>query len=105
MDISLVDEPGESRYGARVGDRLAGYVSYRRSRESIAFLHTEVEPEFEGEGIGGALVSAVLDDVRERGLELLPFCPFVNSYLRRHPEYVDLVPESRRREFGLDRVA
>jgi uncharacterized protein len=105
MDIAVVDEPTESRYAARIVDRLAGHLGYRRSRGSIALLHTEVEPEFEGEGVGGALVSAVLEGARAQGLEVLPFCPFVNSYLRRHPEQVDLVPESRRREFGLDQVA
>jgi uncharacterized protein len=105
MDISVMNEPAKSRYGGRAGDRLAGYVSYRQSRGTIALLHTEVDADFEGEGVGGALVSAVLEDLRGRDLEVLPFCPFVNSYLRKHPEFVDLVPESRRREFGLDRVA
>jgi hypothetical protein len=87
-----------------VGERLAGQVSYRQRGDALAVLHTEVDPDFEGEGVGGALVRAVLDDARSRGLEVLPFCPFVNSYLRRHPEYVDLVPVERRTEFGLDRV-
>lgn len=103
--MKVENEPAESRYGARVDGRLAGYVTYRHAGERLALLHTEVDPDFEGEGVGGALISAVLDEARERGVEVLPFCPFVNSYLRRHPEYVDLVPESRLREFGLDRVA
>ena len=105
IQVSVENEPAKSRYGGRAGERLAGYVTYRQVGDALALLHTEVDAEFEGEGVGGALVSAVLDDARSRGLEVLPFCPFVNSYLRRHPEHVDLVPESRRREFGLDRVA
>jgi predicted GNAT family acetyltransferase len=105
MEVSVADEPAEARFAARAGERQAGYLSYRRAGHSIALLHTEVETDFEGEGVGGALVSAALADARRRGLEVLPFCPFANSYLRRHPEYLDLVPETRLREFGLDRIA
>jgi predicted GNAT family acetyltransferase len=103
--ISIENEPAKSRYVGRAGNRLAGHINYRQVGDALALLHTEVDAEFEGEGVGGALVSAVLDDARSRGLEVLPFCPFVNSYLRRHPEQIDLVPESRLREFGLDRAA
>jgi len=102
MEISVADEPEKGRYGGRTGDRLAGYVAYRRIGTTISLLHTEVDRDFEGEGVGGALVSAVLDDIRSQGLEVLPFCPFVSSYLRRHPEQADLVPDERRAEFGLD---
>ena len=42
-----------------------------------------------------------LDDARERGLAVLPFCPYVNSWIKKHPEYADLVPEDRRGDFGL----
>lgn len=104
MEVSVVDEPAEGRFAARVDERPAGYLSYRRVGDSIALLHTEVETDFEGEGVGGALVSAALGDARQHGLEVLPFCPFANSYLRRHPEWLDLVPETRLREFGLDRI-
>ena len=64
-------------------------------------MHTEVDDAFEGRGVGSTLVSEALDDARRRGLEVLPFCPFVNSYVAKHREYVELVPESRRGAFGL----
>lgn len=51
--------------------------------------------------VDGALVSAALVEARRRGDRILPFCPFVRSYLQRHPEYVDLVPEEHRSAFGL----
>jgi uncharacterized protein len=50
-----------------------------------------VDPHFEGKGVGAALVQGVLDDVRARGLKVRPCCPFVAAYIRRHPEYEDLV--------------
>ena len=48
---------------------------------------------------GGA--AGVLDEAREAGTAVLPFCPFVNGYISRHREYVELVPEEFRTEFGL----
>ena len=54
-------------------------------------LHTEVEPEHEGKGVGAALVQGALDDVRDRGLKVQPLCPFVAAYIQRHPDYEDLV--------------
>ena len=80
---------------------LAGIAAYRSRPGLIAFIHTEVDDAFEGHGVGSALVSEALDDARRRGLEVLPFCPFVNSYMQKHPEYIDLVPETRREAFGL----
>jgi predicted GNAT family acetyltransferase len=67
----------------------------------VAFIHTEIDSRFEGQGLGSALVAGVLDEARSAGVAVLPFCPFVNAYISRHPSYVDLVPEEFRPEFGL----
>jgi predicted GNAT family acetyltransferase len=80
---------------------LAGFADYRLRPGLIAFIHTEVDDAFEGRGVGSALVSGALDDARRRELDVLPFCPFVNSYMEKHRDYVDLVPESQREAFGL----
>lgn len=64
-------------------------------------VHTETAHGFEGRGFAGELVTAMLDEIRTEGLGLVPVCPYVQSYLRKHPEYADLVPASRRAEFGL----
>jgi len=69
--------------------------------DSIELVHTEIYEEFEGRGLGSQLISFALQDARERGLAVLPFCPFVNDYVQRHRQYVDLVPEGRRAEFEL----
>ena len=80
---------------------LAGFTIYRSRPGLIAFIHTEVGDAFEGQGVGSTLVREALEDARRRELEVLPFCPFVNSYIQKHPEHVDLVPESQREAFGL----
>jgi hypothetical protein len=53
--------------------------------------HTEVQSRFEGQGLGARLARFVLDDARERGLRVVPRCPFIAAYIKRHPEYADLV--------------
>jgi predicted GNAT family acetyltransferase len=59
-----------------------------------------VDPRFGGRGLGGILVRGALDAARDRGLEVLPFCPFVRGWIGRHPEYRELVPEGQRARFG-----
>ncbi len=98
MDLTVADVPEQSRYEARSGDLLAGVAMYKLADRLVVFTHTEVEPEYEGQGVGGRLVRAALDDVRSRGLHVLALCPFVSAWIEHHPDYADLVfgaPPSR----------
>ena len=102
--ISVADAPERGQFEITVDGRPAGFAAYQRLGKVIAFTHTEVDDSFEGHGLGSRLVSFALDSVREQGLDVLPYCPFVRSWIERHPDYVDLVPERRRAEFGLEDV-
>jgi predicted GNAT family acetyltransferase len=99
MDLTVVDVPERSRYEARTADgAVAGILMYKLADRLMVVTHTEVDLAYEGQGVGGQLVRAVLDDVRERGLHVLPLCPFTKAWVERHPEYQDLVfgaPPSR----------
>jgi hypothetical protein len=97
----ISDDAERERYTATVDGRLAGIAAYRQRPGLIAFVHTEVDPDFAGRGVGGTLIRGALDDARARGLAVLPFCPFVDAYIKGHHEYLDLVPEAERRRFGL----
>lgn len=97
----MSDNPAERRYEVRVDGELAGFSQYRPRSQALAFIHTEIDDRFEGQGLGGKLVSFALDDARSRGLAVLPFCPFVKGYIERHPEFLDLVPAAKRGNFGL----
>lgn len=101
MHSVVRDNPDEERYEILVDGRLAGFAQYRVRPGLLAFVHTEIDDAYEGQGLGGKLVDFALADVRERELDVLPFCPFVNEYIRRHPEYAELVPADRREAFGL----
>jgi predicted GNAT family acetyltransferase len=62
----------------------------------VVFIHTEVAPEFEGRGVGGALAKGALEDVRAGGqYDVIPLCPFIKGYIEKHPEYADLVHHRR----------
>ena len=90
--VEVVDVPAARRYEARAGDRVVGYTEYRRVEgDRVILFHTEVDPAFEGKGFGGRLAAGVLDDIRARGLRLTVKCPFIAAYLKRHPEYRDLL--------------
>jgi predicted GNAT family acetyltransferase len=91
LPIRVVDNPSELRYELWSGDEVAGSIRYTRDGEVVTLVHTEIDPAFEGQGLGSALVAGTLDDVRARGKRIRPICPFVVAYLRRHPEYADLV--------------
>lgn len=99
--ISIADNTGKERYEVRTGGELAGFLQYQLRRGLIELVHTEIDEEFEGQGIGSRLISFALDDARQRGLAVLPFCPFVNDYIQRHRQYAGLVPEERHKDFGL----
>jgi uncharacterized protein len=100
--IVVTDNPQLHRFDVTVDGAAAGFADYHDHGSRRTFTHTEVDDAFEGQGVGSTLVRHVLDDARERHLEVIPVCPFVREYIARHlDEYVDLVPEPMRQKFGL----
>lgn len=93
--ISVTDNQAERRYEAHIGDAVA-VLEYARDGKRIALIHTGVPNELEGHGIAGKLTKYALDDARSHGLEVIPVCPFVVSYLRRHPDEMDIVAADAR---------
>ena len=98
---TVVDVPERSRFEISVDGEVAGITEYRRRPGLIAFIHTLIDPRFEGQGLASELVRTALSEARSDGLSVLPFCPFVRSYIAGHPEDLDLVPEDRRAKFEL----
>lgn len=78
------------RFELEVGGRLA-LIAYIERSGSITFTHTEVPPELEGQGIAGRIAKAALEYARDQQLRVVPLCPYVAAYIRRHPEYQSLV--------------
>ena len=91
--VRVVDNKAAHRYEAWIGDQLVGWIMYQERPGLVVFQHTEIDPDFEGHGVGSRLTAAALDDVRARGLSVVPRCPFVAAFLRQHPDYADLVAD------------
>lgn len=92
-DIAIADHPEASRYEALSDGQVAGYLEHHEADGTVVLPHTEVDPAFSGRGVGSLLARHALDDARERGLRVVPTCPFVAGYIERHPEYRDLVAD------------
>ncbi|MGK4584896.1 GNAT family N-acetyltransferase [Kitasatospora sp. HPMI-4] len=101
MEQLTTDNAEKSRFEIHDNGELAGFAEYHRSDNEIAFIHTEIDPRFEGRGLGSRLARTALDTAREQGLAVLPYCPFIRGWITKHPEYADLVPASHRARFGL----
>jgi uncharacterized protein len=93
--FAVTDNPEQNQFEGRLDGRVVAHSEYELAPGVITFLHTEVDPAFEGRGIGGALASNALDDVRARGLQVVARCPFIAAYIRRHREYRDLLVRTK----------
>jgi len=101
VEPEIRNDAAAQRYVATLDGQQAGFAAYLRARDRVALMHTEVDAEFEGHGIGGALARFALDDARAEGRQVIPVCPFMRGWIERHPDYVELVPAEERDRFGL----
>lgn len=90
MSYTLIDNEEKKQYEFHIDGDLAR-IEYMKAQGKIFLTHTEVPAKFEGKGIGSALIKQALDDIQQKGLTLVPLCPFVAAYINRHPEYNTLI--------------
>ena len=89
--IAVHDDPERHAYIVTVDGAEAGKTVYHMRGGRHIFVHTEVDDAYAGKGIGTKLVKTALDEVRGRGGTIVAICPFVSAYLRRHPDYDDMI--------------
>jgi uncharacterized protein len=89
------------RYELLQGDQMIGQADFQLVSGAVMITHTEVDPARKGQGLGSQLARAALSDIRAQGQHLIPLCPYIVTYLKRHPDELDLVPEAQRGAFGL----
>jgi uncharacterized protein len=99
--IEMADAPDRDRYELSIDGEVVGFSVYRARPGLIAFVHTEVDERLQGRGLADRLIRFALEDVRTRGLAVLPFCPFVKAFIERHREFAALVPDTYKEQFGL----
>lgn len=90
MSDEIIDNRARNRYELSV-DGVTAHVDYARTPGTIRFIHTIVPEQLAGRGIGSKLAQFVLEDARRNGEKIIPQCPFIAAYLKRHSEYQDLV--------------
>ncbi|MFI9484801.1 GNAT family N-acetyltransferase [Promicromonospora sp. NPDC052451] len=90
--VTVTDNPEESRFELTVDGTLAGFAVYENQPGVVVFLHTEVFEEYEGRGLAGRLAKSALEAAREAGRKVVPLCPYIRAYMRQHaPDYDDLL--------------
>ena len=103
--MNVTDVADRRRFEIAVDGTVVGFAEYRRRPGVISLIRVEIDPARKGEGLGTVLVRAALDAARAKGLAVQPYCPFVQSYIAGHRDYLDLVPEKRRAMFGLETLS
>ncbi|WP_063040929.1 GNAT family N-acetyltransferase [Nocardia grenadensis] len=101
MPTEVRNNTALERFEITVGGEVAGYTEYQDTAGERAFVHTEVDPRFDGRGCARALVAAALDATRAEGLGVLPMCRMVQHFIESSPQYLSLVPHWARDRLGL----
>jgi predicted GNAT family acetyltransferase len=99
---AIRDNVEKHRFEIDLGDGGFAIADYLLRPGKIIFTHTEVPPAHEGQGIGSALIRFALRSARERGLRVVPICPFFAAYIVSHPEEQDLLDDAWRTKLGLN---
>src|SRR3954454_1733019 len=90
-DVSVIDNAEELRYELHLDGVFVAEIRYRIEPGARVLVDVDVEPRLEGQGLGTRLVEGALDDLRARGFAVVPHALFVADFIKRHPEYSDLL--------------
>lgn len=94
----VTDNRHRHRFEMKTGDKVS-IINYKQvDDETLAFVHTEVDPSLEGQGIGSQLVKGALDYIDRNNLKIVPLCRFVSVYIKRHPDWNRVVSANHRPE-------
>jgi predicted GNAT family acetyltransferase len=94
MSFTVVNNRAANRFEVDLDGKVA-ILEYAETDAAIDLLHTEVPPALEGHGVGGALAAAALEYAKASGKRVVPTCPFVRSYIERHPDWKSIVAPTR----------
>jgi predicted GNAT family acetyltransferase len=90
-EITISNNPDRERFEILDAGKVIGKAWYKAYDDGGAgeriFYHTVVNKEYAGQGLAGRLAKVALDETRAAGLGIVPVCPFIKSYIDRHPEY------------------
>lgn len=90
METALQENSEARRYELRLDGEVVALADYRDQGDVRVLPHVETDPAHQNQGLAGRVVAFALDDIRERGMKVVPACPFAARYVSEHPEYQDL---------------
>lgn len=93
LEIPLIKNEEKHQFEITVDEHKA-FIVYKERPGVITLIHTEAEPELEGKGAGTAVIEKTLDYIEDNDYKLVPLCPFVFAYIKRHPEWKRIVDEN-----------
>ncbi len=98
--VDVIDNTAEHRFEVRLAGDTA-FAEYHLKPGQIVLPHTVVPPAFEGKGVASALARHAFGYAREHGLTVIPTCPFMAGWIKKHPEAQDVVDPSCKAELGI----
>lgn len=104
-DIQIHDDAENHRYVIEVDGERAGLAVYHIRGDRYFFVHTEVDPAFKARGLGTKLARHALDDVRSKDKLIVPLCPFIAAFVKRNPDYRDMVDQEMLDRINSERMA
>jgi uncharacterized protein len=95
-----INNPDKKRFELEI-DGVLSVIEYtfKKSTNQMFLVHTEVDASLRGKGVASKIVKEALDMIRKEGQELVPLCPFVVAFLKKHHEYHDLMNETNKARF------
>lgn len=99
-EVTVTDNTERHRFQVSLDGHTA-FAEYRLKSGKIVLPHTVVPPEFEGKGVASALARHAFGYARENGLKVIPTCPFMSAWVKKHPEVNDIIDESCKGELGI----
>ena len=90
MEVKIKENTEKKRFEVEVENKIA-LIEYIRAEDKMYLTHTEVPTELEGKGIASSMAKQVLQHIKDENLKLVPLCPFIASYIKRHPEWKEIL--------------
>jgi len=94
MEVKIKENKEKKRFEVEVEvENKLALIEYIRAEDKMYLTHTEVPSELEGKGIASSMAKQVLQQIKDEDLKLVPLCPFIASYVKRHPEWKEILAE------------
>jgi predicted GNAT family acetyltransferase len=93
--VSVVHHPDDEYYELLVDGEQAGLLVYHVIGSRLSITHTVIEPAYRGRGLSWTLVGRALDDTRTRSVAVSSYCPVVDRFVQKNPQYRDFLSAAR----------